>query len=207
MSNDAEIEKKIVDKGLTAPRITPADIENLIIGKKFHVFPDSCMTVCCLTLKNGFNTTGFSACASPENFNQEIGEDIAFGNAKQQIWALAGYLLKQKLFETLHNAKEIVPQDRTETYAELAVRLFDNGQNTPVMSNDVFVSHKKVRNAAMTLGEYNLYRGWNLPDDEDGSSEGYLIQYLDGGKPNHPWHSNYISWTPKAQFDNGYTKE
>ena len=100
MSNDKEIEAKIVAKGLTAPRITPTDIDNLIVSKAFHVFPDSCMTVCCLTLQNGFNTTGFSACASPENFNKEIGEEIAFGNAKREIWALAGYLLKQNLFES-----------------------------------------------------------------------------------------------------------
>ena len=60
---------------------------------------DSCLTVCCLTLSNGYTVTGESACASPENFNAEIGEKIAFDNARAKIWALEGYLLKQKLSE------------------------------------------------------------------------------------------------------------
>jgi hypothetical protein len=55
------------------------------------------LTVCCLTLKNGFVVTGESACASPENFNQEIGERIAREGAKQKIWALLGFRLRDKL--------------------------------------------------------------------------------------------------------------
>ena len=55
--------------------------------------------MCCLTLVNGFTVTGESACASPENFNAEIGKKIAFEQARNKIWVLEGYLLKQKLFE------------------------------------------------------------------------------------------------------------
>lgn len=54
--------------------------------------------MCCLTLVNGFTVTGESACASPENFNAEIGEKIAFEQARNKIWMLEGYLLKQELF-------------------------------------------------------------------------------------------------------------
>ncbi len=93
------IEKEIVEKGLTAPRLTPEMIDAKVKEKAFHIFPDSCLTVCCLTLQNGFTVTGESACASPENFNQEIGEKIAFKNARDKIWMLEGYLLKQKLYE------------------------------------------------------------------------------------------------------------
>ena len=71
---------------------------------------------------------------------------------------------------------------------------------------DVYVSHKKVKPTPMTRQEWVDYRNWDLPEDEDGNDEGYLVEYLDGGKPNHPDHEGYISWTPKAQFDNGYTK-
>jgi hypothetical protein len=53
--------------------------------------------VCCLTLKNGFTVTGESACASPENFDAELGRKIAFKNAREKIWQLEGYLLKEKL--------------------------------------------------------------------------------------------------------------
>jgi len=91
------IEKEIVKKGLTAPRITPDDIESAIAMEQYHVFPDSTFTVCLLTLQNGFNVIGESACASPENFDADIGRKIARENAKNKIWALEGYLLKEKL--------------------------------------------------------------------------------------------------------------
>jgi Phage protein (N4 Gp49/phage Sf6 gene 66) family len=95
--NEAAIEKEIQEKGLTAPRLTPELIDNAIKSEAYYVFPESCMTVCCLTLQNGFNTVGESACASPENFNAEIGKKIARDNARNKIWALEGYLLKDKL--------------------------------------------------------------------------------------------------------------
>jgi len=97
--NEQELEQEIQDKGLIAPRLTPDLIDATIAKADYTVFENSCLTVCCLTLKNGFTVTGESACASPENFNAEIGQKIAFGNARDKIWALEGYLLKQKLFE------------------------------------------------------------------------------------------------------------
>ena len=56
----------------------------------------------------------------------------------------------------------------------------------------------------MTRRAYNDYRSWALPADENGADDGYLVEYLDGGKPNHPDHAGYISWSPKAQFDGAY---
>ena len=64
-----------------------------------------------------------------------------------------------------------------------------------------FIGLKLVIAVAMTRLAYNDYRGWQLPEDEDGTDEGYLVEYLDGGKPNHPNHAGYISWSPKEQFD------
>jgi len=81
MSFYKEIEKEIVEKGLTAPRITLEHVEGVIETEQYHVFEGTTFTVCLLTLKNGFNVTGESACASPENFNAEIGRKIARGNA------------------------------------------------------------------------------------------------------------------------------
>ncbi|MDY7026627.1 MAG: Gp49 family protein [Pseudomonadota bacterium] len=97
MSRDEQIEKEIQAKGLTAPRITPAHIESCIDKAEYHVFEGSQLTVCCLTLNNGFTVTGESACASPENFDAELGRTIALRNAKDKIWALEGYLLKERL--------------------------------------------------------------------------------------------------------------
>ncbi len=66
------------------------------------------------------------------------------------------------------------------------------------------IGTKQVTAKPMTRQAYNDYRGWKLPADEDGTDEGYLVEYLDGGKPNHPAHAGYISWSPKAQFDAAY---
>lgn len=96
--NDQQIEKEIKEKGLTAPRVTPELIEFLIVKEQYHVFEGSTFTSCLLTLKNGFTVHGESACASPENFDAEIGAKIARDNAKNKIWMLEGYLLRDKLF-------------------------------------------------------------------------------------------------------------
>lgn len=95
--NDQEIEQEIQDKDLNAPRLTPQLIESAIKDEDYHIFPGTQLTVCCLTLSNGFNVTGESACASPENFDVEIGRKIARENARNKIWMLEGYLLKEKL--------------------------------------------------------------------------------------------------------------
>ena len=120
--NDQAIEQEIKAKGLTAPRVTPADIEanisseHYIDGLAFYhasrdVISDGgllsdqslaalqCMTFCVLVLRNGFTVTGESACASPENFDAELGRKIARQNAVAKIWPLLGFSLKQKLHE------------------------------------------------------------------------------------------------------------
>jgi hypothetical protein len=98
MSKDEQaIEAEIQKKGLTAKRITPEMIDDEIAGQDFHVFPASCLTVCCLTLKNGYTVTGESACASPENFDKEIGRKIARANAREKIWPLLGFRLRDEL--------------------------------------------------------------------------------------------------------------
>lgn len=91
------IEQEIQAKGLTAPRITPDMVDAAIVGEQYYVFPGTTLTVCCLTLANGFAVTGESACASPENFDAELGQKIARQNARDKIWALEGYALRSKL--------------------------------------------------------------------------------------------------------------
>jgi hypothetical protein len=98
-TSDKSIEQEIQGKGLTAPRITPADIVATIASEQYFIFPGTTLTICCLILQNGFQVTGESACASPANFDEELGRKIAKENAKQKIWALEGYLLKSKLAE------------------------------------------------------------------------------------------------------------
>ena len=97
MTNEQEIEKEIQAKGKTAPRLTPDMIDAAIVSEQYHVFHGTTLTVCCLTLRNGFIVTGESAAASPENFDQAIGRKIARENARNKIWAFEGYLLREKL--------------------------------------------------------------------------------------------------------------
>lgn len=95
--NEAAIESEIQAKGLNAPRLTPQHIDDQIVGEAFYVFPGTTLTVCALTLRNGFQVTGESAAASPENFDKAIGQRIARDSARAKIWALEGYLLRTKL--------------------------------------------------------------------------------------------------------------
>ena len=114
MSNEKQIEQEIQNKGLDAPRLTPDHIDSKIKAVEYILPRDVCkrdngvevfdaplplqtLTFCILTLENGFTVTGESACASPENFNAEIGQKIAYENAREKIWLLEGYLLKENL--------------------------------------------------------------------------------------------------------------
>ena len=112
-TSDAGIERLIQTKGKTAARVTPQDIERAITSEHYFTagqaveqqtapheqIPTSLylLTFCVLTLRNGFTVTGESACASPENFDVQIGRKIARQNAVQKIWPLLGYEMKTKL--------------------------------------------------------------------------------------------------------------
>ncbi|MBN9463457.1 MAG: hypothetical protein J0H00_19780 [Burkholderiales bacterium] len=116
------IEQEIQAKGLTAPRVTMADIEANIIDEVYFTaeqgyqkamseqYPDSAaqgnqfphsglrlLTFCVFVLKNSFTVTGESACASPENFDAELGRKIARQNAIEKCWPLMGYALRERL--------------------------------------------------------------------------------------------------------------
>jgi len=121
--NDEQIEQEIQDKGLTAPRVTPQDIENNISGEFSFTVGNAAralncpvcdsvdlLTICVLTLKNGFTVTGESACASPENFDAELGRKIARQNAVDKVWPLMGYALKENMYWQ-HNGWKCGQQD------------------------------------------------------------------------------------------------
>lgn len=97
MSKDEQvIEQEIQAKGLNAPRLTPEGIEMAIAGEEYTVFSGR-LTVCVLTLQNGFLVTGESSCVSAANFDAELGRKIARDSAKNKVWELEGYLLRQQL--------------------------------------------------------------------------------------------------------------
>lgn len=67
-----------------------------------------------------------------------------------------------------------------------------------------YIGSKIVKMQPMNRADYNTYRGWQLPADEDGADAGYLVEYMDGGKPNMTGHAGYVSWSPKEQADAAY---
>jgi hypothetical protein len=97
VNGEAALEKELVEKGLNAPRLTPEHIDAQIVREQYHHFPDTSLTVCALTLKNGFQVVGESASASIENFDAVIGKRLARLDARRKIWAFEGYLLKSIL--------------------------------------------------------------------------------------------------------------
>ena len=96
---DQQIEDAIVAKGLNFPRLKPDNIEEVIIGEDYYRFPGTTVTVCCLRLRNGYCVIGEAAAVSAENFDEEIGHHVSRQHAKDKIWALEGYLLKQRVHD------------------------------------------------------------------------------------------------------------
>lgn len=70
----------------------------------------------------------------------------------------------------------------------------------------LFFGTKLVSAKPMTLGQYNAYRGWDMPANEDPARAGYLVEYLGAGDKNHQFHDNYISWSPAITFDNSHVQ-
>jgi hypothetical protein len=117
MSTDEQIEQEIQAQCLTAPRVTAADIEAEIVSEHYFTALDGVswtdpahndtekdaeqalglLTFCVLLLRNGFTVTGESACASPANFDADIGKKIARQNAVTKIWPLLGFRLRDEL--------------------------------------------------------------------------------------------------------------
>ena len=97
--SEQDIEEKLMGKNLNAPRLNPTKIDETIIKEQYHVFPDTTTTVCCLTLINGFTVIGDSAAVSSQNFDQAIGRQVAREKARDKIWELEGYLLKDRIHQ------------------------------------------------------------------------------------------------------------
>lgn len=115
-ADDASIENQLQLKGKTAPRVTPADLEAEIASEHYFTAEEgiigatgrvpfdppattavALLTFCVLVLRNGFTVTGESACASPENFDAEIGRRLARAKAIDKLWPLLGFRLRDSL--------------------------------------------------------------------------------------------------------------
>lgn len=186
----------------TAPRVTEKQLDANIKSVRYLNAGYACntssvgvsadsplhlLTFCILTLRNGFTVTGESACVSPENYDEEIGRRIAYANAKQKVWALMGYALR----DCQHRDQAI-----------LDTRAFSS---RPDM--DTYLGTKAIHAKPMCRLDYCTLRGWDVPENENGADEGYLVEYTDRILPagqRIAGYLGYISWSPKETFEKAY---
>src|SRR5580658_3680320 len=138
------------------------------------------LTICILTMRNGFTVIGKSAPASAANFDAEKGQRFAYEDAIKQLWPLEGYALREELHRA--TSAKVMPRNGMKQY----------------------VGTKLVNARPMTRQEYNDLRGWTLPEDENGSDTGYLVEYADEQRPNVPGYDGYIPWSPADVFERSY---
>lgn len=94
---DQELDKAIADRPYE--KVTKEGMESRIKDIDYTILPNSTVTICNITLENGFSVRGESACVDSRNFNMEIGQEIAYRNAFNKIWELEGYLLAERRFQ------------------------------------------------------------------------------------------------------------
>lgn len=180
--NKPVTEDELIAKA-TGPRVTKEELEANVAGYGvFNVYEaltalgvpalnaTKLLTIAVVTTKNGFTLVGQSACAWPANFDADIGGRLALNDAKNKLWALMGYELKSKVILAEQIGQPEDPLNRT------------------------YVGTKALFAQPMKLGDYNIHRGWVIPENEDPNREGYLVQYPDG----------YVSWSPKEVFEASY---
>jgi hypothetical protein len=105
-TDEQRTEQEIQKTNPSTNRVTPDKLDEVIVAEQFYVFPGTTLTVCALTLKNGFVVTGTSAAADPDNFNEKIGQDIARERARNEVWQLEGYLVRQRLYDESNDEGE-----------------------------------------------------------------------------------------------------
>lgn len=109
---DSELKERL--NATTGPRVTEEQIDSVITTHNFLFH--GVLTICVITLQNGFNVTGESACVDPANYDQAIGQDIAYRNARNKIWLLEGYALAERLFhgyDTIENERTLASGDQS----------------------------------------------------------------------------------------------
>ncbi|EOQ73495.1 Gp49 family protein [Acinetobacter lactucae] len=127
MSDEQKLETELQSKGLNAPRLTPQNIDSVILSEHYFnaeqgvrsAYRDNndvhlgstinakaaeglpSITFCVLILNNGFKIVGVNcASVSPENFDEQLGRKLAYEDARRKIWELEGYLLKERLYQS-----------------------------------------------------------------------------------------------------------
>lgn len=197
-------ENELVAKSV-AKRVSKADVEARIksvhyftaaegvaaaslysVGQELQPSPLGLLTFAVLVIDNGFTVTGQSACASPENFDRDIGKRLAYEDAITKLWTYLGFELRTKL-AMVEAAPPIV--GLMAEYGGVA-----------------YIGTKCIRAVPMNRLDYNRLRGWEVPADENPEDAGYLVENADGGAPNVAGFDGYISWSPAGIFEATYER-
>ena len=186
---EQQLELELQAKGLTAPRVTPTDLDAAIAKVEYHRLPGTNVTVCMITLQNGFTTTGINhGSVDLRNYNEKLGQEMAYKQARNQLWPLLGYALKTQL-KLVEEATPLGTDDPLYKMGEVKT----------------YLGTKVVYGLPMTRKEYNDFRGWTVPANENPMDKGFLVQYADGGASNVEGFSGYISWSPEEVFHRAYS--
>jgi hypothetical protein len=157
MNSEAETEAAIVAAGKTAPRLTPDLIDATIVGDAYVQPSNTSLTICVLFLRNGFTVVGESASASLENFDPEIGRKIAKDKAREKIWQLEGYLLRQRLFETPPSFQGRVLKEKEELDEKIAkLTAFTGGGTFATLPDD---EQRRMFRQLGAMSEYSAALG------------------------------------------------
>lgn len=181
---EEELVKRAADKG-NRERVSLEKL-NENIESEHYLNPTELhpLTLCVLKLKNGFMVTGHSAPAMEANFDETIGRRLAREQAVKQVWQLMGYALKERIAKDKAMLAEalVPPQEGFETY----------------------IGTKVINAQPCTRSAYCGLRGWDVPENENGDDEGYLLEYTDKIEDMVPGFKGYVSWSPKDVFEKAY---
>lgn len=153
--NNPVTENELIERS-AAPRVTKDALLANIKKADFYVHQDTCLTICILTLMNGFTVTGQSACADPANFKIDIGERLAREDAEKKIWAFMGYMLKEEIYRkglTSH-PKPFLERMKIE-YNELMIKF--NMLNTFINGNVQYNELDETNQQLLVLQRSAMY--------------------------------------------------
>lgn len=191
-------EQELIENNPEAERVSLAMVNASIVGENYFNARQAAdalgqpsgqaldlLTICVLTLWNGYTVVGKSACADPANYNEDIGRRLARTDAVNQIWALMGYELKSRMARDQKKLADAVIGPRA--------------------GFDTYIGTKLINARPMTLGSYKAMR-CEAREMVDHHKPGYLVVYTDRVEnlPNTNGFSGYISWSPKEVFERAY---
>jgi hypothetical protein len=185
MNATRSLEERIAEK--PAEKVTLEEMKAKIESVSYTF--DGVLTVCIMRMRNGYKLVGKSAPASPENFDEQIGQELAYNDCIRQLWPLEGYLLCERLAERKKGAKSLFSKGLAEYRSHkiviaapvAMVRQMKDGPDTKYIVVFENGSHIEVSEAYVKRCNPN--------------ADGYYVRYDDG----------HESWSPRKAFEKGYT--